>query len=163
RLQALVQRSRFEAAAIGAMQIRDRIALALIVLDQALGDVCGLVRGVVENLNVEFFPRIVDAADRLQEPLHHELFIENGQLNREPGEFGKLFNRLGLAVLLLVIEIYESVAMHSVRGQQNQDHEVGDQQGKIETVGLVQALEGRIQKMLTDILRKAAFGKEKAK
>src|SRR5215469_15160082 len=134
------------------MQIRDRIALALIVLDQAAGDLSGLVGGVVEQLNIELFPRIVEPADSLQETVNNKLFIENGQLNRNPGELLEFFDRLVLAVLfLLVIEIYEGVAMHSVRGQQNQNDEVGDQQGQIKPVGLVKALKGRIEKMLADV------------
>src|SRR5215469_6136197 len=145
------------------MQIGDGIALAAIVLDQAAGDLSGLVGGVVEQLNVEFFPGIVYPADRLQQAVDNVLLIKNGQLNRNPGEFLEFLDRLLLAVLLPVIEIYEGVAMHSVGSQQNQNHEVGDQQGQIETVDLVQALEGGIEKMLAEVLRKAAFGNEQGK
>src|SRR5262249_56091825 len=86
------------------------------------------------------------------------------ELKGKRGEFVELLGGVVLrGFLLLVIEIYEGVAMHSVRGQQNQNHEVGDQQGQIEPVGLIKALEGGVEKMLADVLREAAFGNEKGK
>jgi hypothetical protein len=46
--------------------------------------------------------------------------------------------------------------VHAVRCQQNQDNEVGNQQRRIERIGVIEALEGLVKKVLPEILTEAA-------
>jgi hypothetical protein len=55
---------------------------------------------------------------------------------------------------MLVVKINKLVAMHSIKRQQNQDNEVGNQQQHVEGVGLIQALEGGIEKMGLHVMAK---------
>jgi hypothetical protein len=50
--------------------------------------------------------------------------------------------------------------MQAVGSQQNEDHEVGNQQSYIEGVGLIQALESGIQKVLAEILHRTVRRQE---
>jgi hypothetical protein len=50
--------------------------------------------------------------------------------------------------------------VHAVRGQQDQNNEVGDQQRHIEGVGVVQPSECRIEKMLANVLTDTPRGHE---
>ena len=61
--------------------------------------------------------------------------------------------RFGRTILLvLVIEINQDVAMCSIRCQQDQHDEIRNQQRRVKSVGVIQALESLIEKMLTDVL-----------
>ena|SRR2546422_8015754 len=70
---------------------------------------------------------------------------------------GKLAQRMGGAVLLiLVVEINQDVAMHTIRRQQKENKEIREQQRHVKGVGAIQTSECRIEKMLTDVLPKSA-------
>ena len=143
----------FESLAIGAMQIANRKSLRRIVLDQSLRHRLSFVRRIIQQLNVELVQRILQPANRFQQPLHHKLLIKNRQLHRDARQLGKLSRRIGGPVLLvLVIKVDQHVAMQAIRRQQNQHNEIRNQQRHIESVGLVKPLKGFIQKMLADVL-----------
>jgi hypothetical protein len=46
--------------------------------------------------------------------------------------------------------------VHAVRCQQNQDDEVWNQQGRIERIGVIEALECLVEEVLPEILSEAA-------
>jgi len=85
-LQALVQRARLVSVAVGAMQMHDGLrrearSAARVALDDLGGHLHRLVGGVVEQLNLEAVARILDAADRVDEPVDDELLVEDGKLH----------------------------------------------------------------------------------
>ena len=67
---------------IVAMQITDWMSERGVALYQRAGHVDGFVGGVVEQLDVEFFARIVDLADRVQQAVHDVLLVEDRQAAR---------------------------------------------------------------------------------
>ena len=132
-----------------------------VLFHQALGDRLGLVGGVVQHLDVKLFQRILQTADRIQQALNHELLVENRKLHRNPGQFGKMAGRLHGAIFpVLVIEINQHVTVHAVRRQQDQHHKVRNQQRHVKGVGVIEAPEGGVEKMLPDVLADAPRGHE---
>ena len=82
--------------------------------------------------------RIFQLADRLQQPLDDILLIENGQLHRDSRQVFKMRGGFGGAIFsVLVVEINQDVAMHSIPGQQDEHDEIRDEQRHIEGVGVV--------------------------
>jgi hypothetical protein len=137
--------------------IGDRKSLGRVVFHQTARDSDGLVGRVVQDLNVEFVQRVLQAADGIQQPLYHELLIEDRKLYRHPGQLFKSLRWFSRTVFsVLVIEVYQHIAVHAVRCQQNQDNEVGNQQRRIERIGVIEALEGLVKKVLPEILTEAA-------
>ena len=61
RLQSLGQRTSFEALAIRAVKVADRIAQRRIAFHQVARHFDGFVRRIVEHLNVELLPRDTSA------------------------------------------------------------------------------------------------------
>ncbi len=69
--------------------------------------------------------------------------------------------RLDGAILpVLVIEVNQHVAVQTVRGQQDEHDEVGDQQRHIKGVGVIEAPESGVEKMLANVLADAPRGHE---
>ena len=152
RLQSFGQRARLVAFAIRAVMVADGIAQRGVALDQAAGDFDGLVGRIVEHLDVELLSRILQLADRLQQALDYVLLVENRQLHRDARQVFKTRGRLGRAVLpVLVIQIDQDVAVHSVSREQNQHDEIRDQQRHIESVGVVESAKRGIEKVLADV------------
>ena len=160
-LHALGQRTRLEAFAIGAMMIGDGKAARSVLLDQSLSDRLGFVGRIVKHLNIEFLERILQAADRIQQSLNHELFVEDGKLYRHSRQIRKMPSRFGGAILpVLVIKIDQHVAVQTVRSQQDEHDEVGDQQRHIKGVGVIETPECGVEKMLANVLPDAPRGHE---
>src|SRR5437899_7625502 len=62
----------------------------------------------------------------------------------------------GAVLLILVVEIDQDVAMHTIRRQQNENNEIREQQRHVKGVGVIQTSKGCIEKMLTDVLPNSA-------
>ena len=71
------------------MMVGDRKSFGGIVIDQPAGNGDGFVGRVVEHLDVEFLQRIVQAANGFEQPLDHELLVEDRELDCDPGSSGK--------------------------------------------------------------------------
>ena len=98
-------------------------------------------------------------ADRFQQPLHYVLLVEDRELHRHARQIFKEGGRFRGAVLsVLVVEVDQHVAVHSVARQQNQDDEIRDQQGYIEGVGVIETAKRGIEKMLADVRTNALGG-----
>ncbi len=52
-----------------------------VALDHRLRCVHGFVRGIIQHLDVELLARIIQAAYRFHQPVHHELLVEDGKLH----------------------------------------------------------------------------------
>ena len=80
------------------------------------------------------------------------MFVENGQLHRDPWQIRKMLRRFGGAVfLVLVIKINQHIAMHAIPRQQDQHNEIRNQQRHIKGVGLIQAFKRGIEEMLANV------------
>ena len=118
RFHPLRQRTGFVTLAVAAMVVADRITQRCIALHQPSRHFDGFVGGIVEQLDVEFLPRILQLADRLQQPLHHILLVEDRQLHRNSRQFLKPRRRLGSPLIaVLVVEIDQNVAVRPVTRQ----------------------------------------------
>ena len=53
---------------------------------------------------------------------------------------------------MFVVEVNQLIAVHAVEGQQDQHDEVGNQQRKVEGIGVIQALERRVEKMSAQVV-----------
>ena len=86
--EAVFQRAGFVAFAIGAMDVDDGHALRGVALDAGAGDFARFVGGIVEDLNVEQFARIVEARDGFDEALDHVALVEDGKLDGDARPIG---------------------------------------------------------------------------
>jgi hypothetical protein len=77
------------------------------VLNQPAGNGHGFVGRIVENLDVEFLQRIIQAANGIQQPLDYELLVESRELDGYLRQVSKMARRITGAVLL-VFEIKEN-------------------------------------------------------
>ena len=153
--------SSLEAVAILAVDIGNWIAQGRIPLDDAAGDLDGLVSGVVKELDIELFTRVIEAADRIQQSLDDVLLVEDRQLHSDARQFFEVRGWLGrLILLVLVIKIDEPVAMASVGGEDDEDDKVRDQQRKVKGIDLIESLESLVEKVLAEIGAQA-FGGDK--
>ena len=108
-------------------------------------------------MDIEFLKRVIQSADGIQQPLNYKPFIKNRELDRNPRELRELATRLDRVVLLvLVIEIDQYVAVYAIRGEQDENHEIRNQQRQIEGVGVIKILESLIEKMLANVLPESA-------
>ncbi len=83
------------------------------------------------------------------------MLVENRQLNRHHRQIGEVRFRLrDLVLAVFVIEIDQLVAVHSVKRQQDQHHEIGNQQPHVEGIGVIQAFERGIEKMGPQVMAK---------
>ena len=57
------------------MQIDYGEPFCCVVFNQPSRYCLSLVSGVIQNLNVEFVQRVIQAANRIQQPLHHKLLV----------------------------------------------------------------------------------------
>ena len=155
------QRTRFIAFTIGAVMVGDGDAAGGVLLHQALGDGLGLVGRIVEQLDVKLFTRILQAANRFQQALNYVLLVKNRKLHRDPGQLRKVPSRFrGAIVSVLVIKIYQHIAVQTVRGQQDKNDKVRNQQRHVKGVGVVKAPKRGVEKMLANVLADAARGHE---
>ncbi len=151
--------------AIGAMVIADPVSQGGIALDHDLRYLHGLIGGIVEHLDFEFLARVFDLADAIHQAIDHVLLVEDWQLNGYDRQFGEArFRRGDFVLTMLVIQIDQLVTVHSVKRQQDQHHEVGNQQSHIEGVGVIQASECGIEKMRSQVMAEPVrFGQRAAK
>ena len=150
-----IERAGLEALPIGAMVITDVVAQRCIAIDHRSRHLHGFVGGIVEHLDLQLLARIFNLADAVHQAVDDVLLVEDGQLNRHQRQIGEVRFRLSDFVLaMLVIEIDQLVAMHAVKREQNQHHEVGNQQPHIEGIGVIQAFKRGIEKMRPQVMAK---------
>ncbi len=171
--EALVQRARLVAVPIRAMQMHDGLrrqsrSAARVTLDDLSGHLHRLVGGVVEQLNLEAVARIVQPADRVDQPVDDELLVEDGKLHGDKRQFarGKVPARLvpqRLFLLVVVVEPHQLVAMDAVKRQDHHDDEVGNQDRQIEGVPAVEPMEGAVAVVRVQIVAKPLRGQKEGR
>jgi hypothetical protein len=103
---------------------------------------------------------ILQAADAIDQTVGNILLVEHWQLHGDARHFIEMTSRCGrAAIAMLVIQIDKDVAMHAIRGEKNQDHEVRDQQPDVECVGVIEPLECAVEEMLADVGPDAFWGR----
>src|SRR5207302_11155255 len=80
RFQAVFQRASLVSVAIRSMDVSDRHALRSVALHARARNVLRFVGGIVQNLNLQQLPRIVETRDSFRESLNDIALIENWQL-----------------------------------------------------------------------------------
>ena len=91
-LQPLRQRAGLEARAVRAVQVPHVVPLRAELCDEARDQRRGLVRRVVEDLDLVPVRGVVEGANGAQQPLHDESFVPYRELRRDDGQilFGDL-------------------------------------------------------------------------
>ena len=157
RLQPVRECSRFKALALVAMNVSNRETFCRVMLNQASRHRLGFIRGIVQHLDIELVLRILELADRIQQPLNYKLLIEDGKLHSHTRQFLEPGRRLAGAVpAVLIIKINQHIPVHAIRRQQNKHDEIWNQQRHIESIGAIQPTKSRIEEMLVKVLRDAA-------
>src|SRR5205085_11594137 len=109
-----------------------------IITDKIVRHLLSFIGGIVQHLDVELAFWVLQTADGIDQAPYHVLFIEDGQLNGDPRQFSKVLWRLRRALLaVLVIKVNQDVSVNAVRGEQNQDNKIRDEQRHIEGVGVI--------------------------
>jgi hypothetical protein len=80
-LHGLVERPGLVAGAVGAVDVLDVQALRGVAAHGELGDLPGFVGGVVEHLDLQELPRVVDPADGVDETIDDVHLVEERQLD----------------------------------------------------------------------------------
>src|SRR5208282_4509295 len=138
-LEAVFERSGFVAFAIGAVDVNDRHALRSVAFHASAGNLASFVGGIVKDLNVEQFARVVEAGNGFDEALDHVALVEDRKLDGDTGPILDLGRRAGNILRVDVIIVDEPIAVQAVSGQDEQDKEVGDHHGKVEGIGVIDA------------------------
>jgi hypothetical protein len=119
-----LERAGLVAGTIGAVEVLDVDALQGRPAHGELGDAGGLIGRVVEHLDLEAVPRVIDAADRLHQPLDDVHLVVNRELDRDDGQFLEPSRRHRHLVLVLHVDVDKVVAVPPVGGEHDEDEEV---------------------------------------
>src|SRR6267142_5647074 len=99
-------------------------------------NLAGVVGRIVEHLNLKQFTRIIELADRAQEPFDHIDLVKNGQLHCHLGQTIKLAQRDGGPRPVLQKQVNDEVAMDPVRGEADQNTEVANRPNNVTEASL---------------------------
>ncbi len=127
-LESGIESAGLETMTVGAVYVNDGMAQCGEALDNARGNFLGLVSRVVEDLNFEFFARVFDGADGIDEAVNDELFVEDGKLDGDAGQLFKVPGRVRVIVFaVLEVEVTHGVAVDAVDRKDDHHREVRQQ------------------------------------
>src|SRR5690349_23374578 len=89
-VETFLQRSGFESVAVAAMDVGDRITQSRVPLNYGISNLYSFVSGIVEHLDVELVFGIVKAADRIDQPVHNELLVEDRELDGDARQLSEV-------------------------------------------------------------------------
>src|SRR6202167_54621 len=137
--QAFLQRARFIAFAIVAMDVADGHSEGAVAFYTVAGDLAGLGGRIVENLNLEQLARIIELRNGFDKPFDHVPFVVNGELNSDfrPGSYLRRRPRDVLSVFIIVVN--QGVAVNAVSSQYDHYEKIRQHDCKIEGIELVNA------------------------
>ncbi len=158
-LEAVFEGAGFEPFAISPVNVGDGHALGGMAVNAGFGDFAGFVGGIVEDLNVEKFARVVEARNSFDKALDDIALVENGKLNGDARPLFYFRRRAGNVLAVLIVVVDKPVAMKTVAGEDDEDDEVGNHHSKVEGVGVVDAGESAISE-LVPIAAQATLGKK---
>jgi hypothetical protein len=161
-LSPLSERSRLVAVRSVRWMIGDVVPRAAIALDDLLGHFRRSRRWNRRAPGCRAFRRGIRScrsASTRRSTTNCSLKIGNWMVTRgRIGEAARRFNRTILSVL--VIQVNQHITVHTVRSQKDKHDEVRDQQRHVKSIGVIKALEGRVEKMLPNVLAEASRGHE---
>ncbi len=105
-----------------------------------------VVGGIVQHLDLQQFARVIHLAGFFDQPLHHVALVIQRKLDGHARKRGPALGgirRQVPAVLQILPDHLEAVA--AVKGKDDQDGEIGNQQRPIEKLQLMHAVEGVIK------------------
>ena len=112
-VQAGRERPGFEALSIVSMTILDVEAFGFQAGGFARGNLAGFIRRVVQNLDLKPVSRVVEAADRPNEPANDVVLIEDRQLHGDERQFAEILRWLNSFTPVSQEEINNEIAMNS--------------------------------------------------
>ena len=160
RFQAVFQRASLVSVAIRSMDVSDRHALRSVALHARARNVLRFVGGIVQNLNLQQLPRIVETRDSFRESLNDIALIENWQLHGHARPVCDRWRRRRDIFRILKIVVDQPVAMQPVHGEHEKHDEVGNHQGQVEGVGVINAAEGFVREFVP-VMADGALEREK--
>src|SRR5437667_6529936 len=104
------------------MVVLDVHALSREPPNRELGDAARLVGGIVEHLDFKEIARVIDPADRLDQPIGDVHLVVERELNRHGGKRIQLCARLRLLVSVPDVQIDQVVPMPAVN-RENDEYE----------------------------------------
>jgi hypothetical protein len=162
RLQTFLESARFEPVAVIPVMVFDGVAERFVLLYKSLREGSCIVRGIVQNLDLEQFLGVVDLHYLFNEALHHVPLVVERQLDGNRRELLEALGRLRNG-LLPVLEIRPDyvVAMDAIDGEDHQDREIGDEHGPIEPRELVNACERIVKQAVHQAVRCGSCDQER--
>jgi len=103
----------------------DIYPLASVPLHLSSGQVCRLIGGVVENLDLKPLAGIGEMSHGVYQPAYYIDLVEDGQLHRHRGPLVKMRKRLGL-VTVAKIQVDEDEGVEAVKSQKDRAKEIED-------------------------------------
>ena len=151
RLQPFRQRSSLEPFPVIAVVIGDGVARPGVFTHEARAHDLGLVSRIVEHLDFQELPRVVDASDSLEQPLDHVALVIHRQLDGDARQALESLPRLGEFAAVLEIQISQIVAMDAINRKDDQNGKVRNQDREVKSVGMVEPAKRVPVKDLEDI------------
>ena len=130
-LQAGFERARLVTRAVDTVQILDVEAARGVSAHGELGDLGGLVRRVVQHLDLEQVAGIVDLADGIDQAVRDVHLVEDGELDGDPRQHLRRRQRGRHVALVFHVKIHKVIAMPAVDGEDAQNEEVQDENQRI--------------------------------
>ncbi len=130
--EARVEGARLEAGAVVAVEVVDVDALRAIALDGPTGQARGLVRRVVQDLDLEKLPRIADRADRVEQPIQHVHLVVDRELDGDLRETLRKGGGEGAPIPVPEVEPHHDVAVGPQDGQDDEGDEVQAEDAELE-------------------------------
>ena len=143
-LEAVFKSAGFESRAVGAKDVSDRQALRGVALDAGARDIAGFVGGVVEDLHVEQFVRVIETGDGFDEAFDDVAFVKNGKLNGDARPLRNGGRRAGNVLAIFIIIVNQPVTMKSVDRENDQNDEIRNHHHQVEGVDVVDAGESAV-------------------
>ena len=131
RLQPFRQRSGLEPFSVIAVVIGDGVAPPGVFTHEARAHDLGLVSRIVEHLDFQELPRVVDASDSLEQPLDHVALVIHRQLDGDARQALESLPRLGKVAAVLEVETSQIVAMHAINRKDDQNGKVRNQDREV--------------------------------
>lgn len=127
------------------MDVLDGVAKGSVAGDDGGGNLLGFIGGVVEDLDLQLVLGVVHGADGFDEAIDDELLIEYGELDGDPRQFVEEAGWCAGGILaVLEVEVAECVAMDAIDGEQDHYGEIGQEDGGVEGVPVIEVLEGLV-------------------
>ena len=126
RLESCLERAGLVPDAVRPVDVLDVESARGLAPNGELGDVARLVGRIVEDLNLEELERVVDRADRVDEPIDDVHLVVDRQLDGDDRPLTDRRRRARDLVLVLQVLVDDEVAVPPVDAKDTEDEEVGN-------------------------------------